>query len=314
MTDNELRRAAAVHSKRLGYDAEVNSTCATIRSELITGVQSCKEAYEFAKQRVARGRQVGYGKQQQQALDRAEANRKQDYVKAKAFFDNFAENVQHVSFPMPSGGVALDGQALLRLCEELERRIRRGERLYIFSAQGNGRVGVLASLLLSRMYGMHPEEALERVQRYHDAQRRFSNVQPGEAVSCPQTAAQRRQVVELAQYTEPAFDSVVRRGGLRGVPSHRIEDFDEPVSWVVRQQRRKAGAPVALKAQVHLINEAETKETSTDNEGDVIGSAESPLALEAAQTSHRSTHSALEDGVPPPSVPRLNLIGISTSD
>ena len=47
----------------------------------------------------------------------------------------------------------------IALCEELERRIRRGERLYVFSAEGNGRVGILAALLLSRMYGMHPEDA-----------------------------------------------------------------------------------------------------------------------------------------------------------
>ncbi len=51
----------------------------------------------------------------------------------------------------------------------------------------------------------------------------------------------------LCQHTEPAFDSVLRRGGPRGVHSRRMEDFGEPVSWVVREQKRKPSSSILSK-------------------------------------------------------------------
>ncbi|CAM9761770.1 unnamed protein product, partial [Phaeothamnion confervicola] len=58
---------------------------------------------------------------------------------------------------------------LVAVCRRLEERLRRGQRLLLWSPGGRGRCGVVAAALLGRLYGLAPQEALSRVQDCHDA-------------------------------------------------------------------------------------------------------------------------------------------------
>jgi hypothetical protein len=191
---------------------------AEIRAELAVGVRACKDAMEFALGRVKRGREVGYGKGPMDQLERALSNRTQDYNRAQAQLDNFCEKCDHVFFPLPkesaaAGAVAVAAdERLLKLLRELETRLRRRERLYIFSLGGSGRAGVIAAALLGRLYGVAPPDALERTQRCHDAMARFAGQAPGTPPrSCPRSAAQRNAVERVLQRSDPVFDSIVVR-------------------------------------------------------------------------------------------------------
>ena len=68
----------------------------------------------------------------------------------------------------------------ITLLNTIERRIRSGQRLYIFSEHGHGRAGLVAACLLGRLYGITSPEALELVQRHHDA--RIDQTLPSEQV------------------------------------------------------------------------------------------------------------------------------------
>ena len=46
--------------------------------------------------------------------------------------------------------------------------LRDGGSMYIFSMHGHGRVGIIGGCLLGRLYGLHANEVLSRIQRYHD--------------------------------------------------------------------------------------------------------------------------------------------------
>jgi hypothetical protein len=218
LEEDELRRVRAAHPRGWLWNREVDVLGAEIRAELAVGVRACKDAMEFALGRVKRGREVGYGKGPMDQLERALSNRTQDYNRAQAQLDNFCEKCDHVFFPLPkesaaAGAVAVAAdERLLKLLRELETRLRRRERLYIFSLGGSGRAGVIAAALLGRLYGVAPLDALERTQRCHDAMARFAGQAPGTPPrSCPRSAAQRNAVERVLQRSDPVFDSIVVR-------------------------------------------------------------------------------------------------------
>ena len=61
--------------------------------------------------------------------------------------------------------------SFMKLIENIERRLRRRERIYVFSKQGHGRAGLFSACLLGHLYGLRHTEALEIVQRSHDARK-----------------------------------------------------------------------------------------------------------------------------------------------
>ena len=259
MESSELERRAAEHPKGWTYDVEVDTTCADIRSELITGVNSAKDAMMFAAKRAARGREVGYGKVQQEALERAQESRTYDYEKAKAFYDNFAERLQHVRVPVPKDGT-IDDVEVVELCQDIERRLRRGERVYVFSDDGHGRVGVVATVLLARLYGLATEDAIERAKLYHQAQGRFAVQQEKRATfalpTFPQCPAQRAQIVRVLAKTDPSYDGIRRRGGMEGVEAKPIDALSDAQLWEERLQKRSVGVPRILNAHVRKFRNA----------------------------------------------------------
>jgi len=143
----------------------------------------------------------------------------QDYKRLKAQFDNFSPKLNHVYFPMPKNGALAtetEDTMLLDFCNSLENRLRSKERIFIFSQGGSGRAGVVSAVLLGRMYGLQPHEALERVQRHHDTQGRYLCSTIPE--SCPKLIMQQQQVVRLLQHSDSKWDTTVVRALHEGTP------------------------------------------------------------------------------------------------
>jgi len=80
---------------------------------------------------------------------------------------------------------------LVGLVSNLEERVRNGEVLYLHCWGGRGRSAMVAACLLTRLYGLPAEEALQRVQLGYDS-RDYDN-----CVS-PETERQRQLVREFA--------------------------------------------------------------------------------------------------------------------
>ncbi|RLN80217.1 hypothetical protein BBJ28_00009876 [Nothophytophthora sp. Chile5] len=108
--------------------------------------------------------------------------------------------LEFLHFPMPQDGVPARESALLTLLEQLETRLRDGKNLYAFSRLGHGRTGLLAALLLGRVYGITASEALERAQRLHDCQR------PSGSSFCSPTAA--TQVAFVRRVLADSMDAI----------------------------------------------------------------------------------------------------------
>ena len=257
LSQEEIAARAAEHVDGWTYDIEVDTTCANIRSELITGLKSTKEALRFAEKRAQRGREVGYARAQQEALDRAVESRGMDYQRAQRFFDNFAEKVQHVHMSIPKDGI-VDDEKMTELCENLERRIRAGERLYLFSNDGNGRVAVLATILLGRLYGLDPETAAERVKLHHQAQGRFLLRRAPKThfylPTFPQCPAQRIQITRVLMRIEPSYNAIRRRGGRAGEEDKKLEALEDVVLWEERHHERAVGVPPIMDASYQIFS------------------------------------------------------------
>ena len=95
-----------------------------------------------------------------------------------------------IHLAITDGDITDDG-IMETLIEELLSDICKGRVLYIHCWGGHGRTGVVACLILARLYNLSAEDALRRVQWYHDCR-----VEPQGAKS-PQTLVQRRQVKRL---------------------------------------------------------------------------------------------------------------------
>jgi len=93
--------------------------------------------------------------------------------------------------PTDDGGTFKQGE-LSELVEDLVLRIRdHGERVYVHCHGGHGRTGVVCALVVARLFGFGSTEALDHIQRTHDA-RVNTHDQPS-----PQTHEQKMQVHQL---------------------------------------------------------------------------------------------------------------------
>ena len=94
-------------------------------------------------------------------------------------------------FGIPDLSVAESLKRLDDLVADLAGRVGRGEGLYLHCWGGRGRTGLVAACLLGALYGdMEAEEALQRVQLYHDQRG------PERGGLSPETEEQRQQVRE----------------------------------------------------------------------------------------------------------------------
>jgi len=102
---------------------------------------------------------------------------------------------------------------------------------------GHGRIGLVGAALLARIYGCTAEEALFRVQMYHDA--RVSVKMSNRAYSCPQTVEQVTQVREVVSRGEGMYGSLITRG----------ED-----ATIVYDVKRRVGMPQLKKGRLIPID------------------------------------------------------------
>ena len=82
---------------------------------------------------------------------------------------------------------------VLELAQDICKRLKRGENIYVHCWGGHGRAGTVVSIVLGLLYNLDPHEALKRCQQFHDTRRAPLGV------PSPQTATQRAQVIRIVK-------------------------------------------------------------------------------------------------------------------
>jgi len=135
---------------------------------------------------------------------------------AKATASMFPQKVNYLCYPVVKGGVPPSTKGFVHFLQDLEDRLRGGERLYVFSKDGNGRVGLVAGSLLGRMYGCPVPEAMWRLQFCHDCMR---SIKAGTSVniSCPSNIHQAHFVREVLTDRETEYEPFVKVQGKKSI-------------------------------------------------------------------------------------------------
>ena len=113
------------------------------------------------------------------------------------------QKVEWVRIPMGYSVVQVVNDLLPALWE-LERRIALGARMFLYSRDMHGRVGLLAGCLLGRMYGLTPASALYRLQACHDSA--VSEKNRLVPVSCPSDIVQRKLLADVLVLTNRPYE------------------------------------------------------------------------------------------------------------
>ncbi|OQR83883.1 hypothetical protein ACHHYP_14158 [Achlya hypogyna] len=132
-------------------------------------------------------------------------------------------------------------ETLLELLPALEDRLRAGENMYVFSRQGRGRAAMVAALLLGRLYGLSAQQALERTQRCHDAQKALANLPSTRLVSAPESLDQIRAVHQQLASTATIYEPVATSDG---------DDY-----LVLRRQRRGLAVQTFAATKGFMVDE-----------------------------------------------------------
>lgn len=91
----------------------------------------------------------------------------------------------------------------------LEKAMAEGHCLYLYSKEGHGRIGMIAAMLLGRLYGLTTTETLYRVQSAHDCMtHEFVRKIP---VQCPQLLLQRHLVDEVLTQSNRQYSGTIVR-------------------------------------------------------------------------------------------------------
>ncbi|GMH94133.1 hypothetical protein TrST_g4019 [Triparma strigata] len=169
--------------------------------------------------------------------------------KAKADQNHFAKEFKFERFAIRDGCACDDIEQIITLCESIEQRLRDGERIFIFDRLGHGRVGLLGAILLGRIYGCTAEEALFRVQMYHDS--KVSVKISNRSYSCPQTVDQVAQVRAVLARGDAAYGSLVMKG----------ED-----ATIVYDVKRRVGLPALKRGVLKPIDHEAIWDAEIQNE------------------------------------------------
>lgn len=98
---------------------------------------------------------------------------------------------------------------MLPLIWTIEKRLADGENVYIYSLEGHGRIGLIGAILLGRLYGLTPFDALYRVQAAHDSA--ISEANRAVPIHCPQLPIQNQLVKDVLQQTDSVYDGTTQR-------------------------------------------------------------------------------------------------------
>ncbi len=132
--------------------------------------------------------------------------------------------------PTPTKSAVYPPERLLEICLAVEERLRKKQRIYIFSSDGRGRAGTVAACLFARLYGMTGHDALSRVQRTFDSRgdmllrnkkRRKGKQLP--RLSCPTHQVQRVSVLRFIDGMEREMFRGVSRTGPKRDPDTGAE-------------------------------------------------------------------------------------------
>jgi hypothetical protein len=164
---------------------------------------------------------------------------------------------------------------VLELAQDIIRRLRSGENIYVHCWGGHGRAGTVISIVLGLMYELTPEEALRRCQQFHDTRRAPLGV------PSPQTASQRNQVIRIikreqaavkranatkaaeaakakAQQKEDEVAAAVPTGAGAGVPAaasrpRSLSQRENAPSCANTMTGRTAAAPAVKKPKMRVV-------------------------------------------------------------
>ena len=99
-----------------------------------------------------------------------------------------------IHHPIPDGGVCKD-EELLNVVNKLAHMLKDGHVVFVHCYGGHGRAGVLCAVLLGLAYRLGAEDALARIQAYHNM-REDNEARVGLGLS-PQTPVQHEQVTRM---------------------------------------------------------------------------------------------------------------------
>ncbi|RHY32741.1 hypothetical protein DYB32_002286 [Aphanomyces invadans] len=172
---------------------------------------------------------------------------------------------------------------LRRHLQLLETRLRDGENLYIFSREGRGRTGLLGALLLGRLYGLSPIQALERQQRCHDCQRAVAGLSSTRLISSPEAQMQIHMVHQfLRARTDTIYANVVTTG-------------EDGAYRVVRAQRRGLGVQSYVTSMGFMVDAFPNADAiATEHDADVRANRAAKKEIRAMQLRWRRRQQAQE--------------------
>lgn len=176
----------------------------------------------------------------------------QNADKTKQALESLAP-LQFLHFPIPKDGIPSDFTAFNNFLVTLDSLLRAKNNLYVFSMEGHGRTGLLAAILLGRLYGIPSLEALERAQRLHDCQWAMHSVPPTRLTSSPKTTTQ----ITMVQHVLAPIDAIY-------VPVMSQEDTQDSL-FMWRAQQRGVVAASFMNKDGFMISEA-PRETIKDDQ------------------------------------------------
>ncbi|RHY57497.1 hypothetical protein DYB30_005018 [Aphanomyces astaci] len=161
---------------------------------------------------------------------------------------------------------------LRRHLQHLEGRLRDGQNLYLFSRDGRGRTGLFGALLLGRLYGLSPIQALERQQRCHDCQRAVAGVPSTRLVSSPEAQT---QIHMVHQFLRSMSDTIY---------ANVVTTADEGAYRVVRAQRRGLGVQSYAATMGYMVDAFPTADAmATEHAADVRANRAAKKEIRAMQ-------------------------------
>eukprot|EP01127_Copromyxa_protea_P020233 TRINITY_DN6730_c0_g1_i1.p1 TRINITY_DN6730_c0_g1~~TRINITY_DN6730_c0_g1_i1.p1 ORF type:complete len:215 (+),score=29.28 TRINITY_DN6730_c0_g1_i1:17-661(+) len=104
------------------------------------------------------------------------------------------KDLQFVHFPISDKDIAADDE-VIKLVENIEKRLLNNEKIFIHCRGGHGRTGTIVAILLGRLFKLEAYDALEKVKEMHDFREDIKK-KPG-VYSCPETSPQINQVYRV---------------------------------------------------------------------------------------------------------------------
>jgi len=104
--------------------------------------------------------------------------------------------LQFLHFPIEDNEPCSEDSLLINLTTKIIQQAQRGRKIYIHCYGGHGRAGMIASILIARLFDVDAKTALELCQSSHDS-RADPNGVPISSIPSPATEEQREQVTRV---------------------------------------------------------------------------------------------------------------------